>query len=226
MKHHFLKIVILSVVLSFFGCAERLDISGNERILVKGKVVDDNGNPLQNINVRTSAVYKTLASTQSDAEGNFEFTSLNANDNPLFVNVNITEVFGSETDNPDYASKVYSSGVANRDLLIDLGTITLNGLGSFSLFLKNQSGDENFLNYTLSYTSNICNLPIQANDNDFCELDQIESNSFGPTSENRTINRESILGSVAVFEYKLNNEPTQTIEIPVTNPPTNYVFEY
>lgn len=226
MKRHFLKILTLSVLLLAIGCTEKLDISSNERLLVKGKVVDQNGNPLQNIYIRTSAVYRTLASTKSDALGNFEFTSLNANDNPLFVNVNIAEEIGSEIDNPDYASKIYSSGVANRDLLLDLGTIYLNGIGTLSLFLKNVAGDDNFLEYTLSYTSNICKLPLNANGNDFCELDQTESNSFGPTSENRTINRESILGSFAIFEYKFNNGPTQTIEIPVTNPPTNYVFEY
>jgi hypothetical protein len=226
MKHHFFKILMLSVVLSAIGCVEKLDVSSNERLLVKGTVVDQNGNPLQNISIKTGAVLKTLASTNSDASGHFEFTSLNANDKPLSVLVNIDYPIDLENGNPDYSSKVYSSGVANRNLLLDLGTVTLNGVGTFSLFLKNQPGDNNSLSYTLSYTSNICNLPINANGNDFCELDQTESNYFDQNSENRTINRESILGSFAVFEYSLNNEPTQTIEIPVTNPPTNYVFEY
>ena len=226
MKSYFYKILIFSVVLSATSCVERLDISSNERLLVKGKIVDQNGNPLQNISIHTNAVYKTLASATSDAVGDFQFTSLNANDKPLMVLINIADPFSLENENSDYSSKIYSSGVANRDLLIDLGTVTLNGVGTFSLFLKNLSGDDNYLKYTLSYTSNICNLPFNANGNDFCELDQSENGNFNPTSENRTINRESILGTFAIFEYELNNGPAQTIEIPVTNPPTTYVFEY
>ncbi len=225
MKLHLYKILLFSAVLLFTSC-EKLEITNNERLLVKGKVVDENGNALPNISIKTEAVNRSLANTRSDANGNFELTSLNANTDPLHVLVNIASSINFENENPDYSSKVYTSEGANSQLLLDLGTITLSGLGSFSLYLKNLSGDNNSLEYTLSYTSKVCRLSLESNSNPFCELDQVENGFADPTSENRTLNRESILGSVAVFEYKLNNGATQTIEIPVTNPPTTYVFEY
>ena len=221
MKHHFYKILTLLVLLFAIASCEKLDITNNERILVKGTVVDQNGNPLQNIPFYTEAFSKKLASANSDASGKFEFTSLNVNNTSLKVLVNRDY----ENQLPEYSSQIYTSQMVNRDLLIDLGTITLGAVGTLSIYLRNQSGANN-LEYTLSYTSKVCYLPLSGNGNTSCDLDQIENGAYGPTSQNQNISRESILGSAALFEYSLNNEPKQTIEIPVTNPTTNYVFEY
>lgn len=225
MKHHFYKILILSVLLLATASCEKLDITNNKRILVKGTVVDQNGNALKDIPLYTEAFSKNLASAHSDASGKFEFTSLNVSNTPLKVLVNRAHALDYENELPEYSSKIYTSQMTNRDLLLDLGTITLGGVGTLSIYLRNESGDNN-LEYTLSYTSKVCHLPLSGSGNTTCELDQIENEAYGPTSQNQNISRESILGSVALFEYSLNNEPKQTIEIPVTNPTTNYVFEY
>jgi hypothetical protein len=225
MKPYLYKILLFSAVLLFSSC-EKLEITNNQRLLVKGKIVDQNGNAIPNIPIKTEASNYILAKTRSDANGNFELTSLNANTDPLHVLVNIASSIYFENENPDYASKVYSSEGPNRQLLLDLGTVTLNDLGTFSIFLKNLSGDTNTVEYTLSYASKVCRLPLESNNNDDCEFDQRDQGILETNSQNRTISGESILGTVAIFEYKLNNEPTQTIEIPVTNPPVNYVFEY
>lgn len=224
MKSSLYKIILFGVLLLFSSC-EKLEITNNERLLVKGKIVDQNGNALSNISIKTEAVNRILSKTSTDANGNFELTSLNANTDPLHVLVNIASSINFENENPDYASKVFSSEGENEQLLLDMGTVTLSGLGSFSLLLKNLPGDNNTVEYTLSYTSIVCHLSLEFN-NDVCEFDQSTQDFLDVNSENRTIGGESILGSVAVFEYKLNNGPAQTIEIPVTNPPVNYVFEY
>lgn len=225
MKHHFYKILTLLVLLFTIASCEKLDITSNNRILVKGMVVDKNGNPIQGIPFYTEAFSKVLASAHSDDSGHFEFTSLNINNTPLKVLVNIAHESSYENEFPEYSSKIYTSQLANRNLLIDLGTIFLGEVGTLSLYLKNESRANNLI-YTLSYTSKVCNLPLNGNGNNSCDRNQIESGANGPTSQNQTISLESILGSVALFEYSLNNEPKRTIEIPVTNPPTNYVFEY
>lgn len=226
MKHNLHKIILLSIILSATSCAERLDISDNERLLVKGTLVDDNGSPIPNISILTNAANKIMASAKSDASGYFEFTSLNASNDSFMVLVNIAAPYTSEVENAFYSGKIYFSEAGERDPLLNLGTVTLKGVSTFSIFLKNLPGDENFITYTLSYSSNICKVPLNANGNDFCELDITQNNTLNPTSETRTIERNSILSSIAFFEYSLNGEPAQTIEIPVTNPPTTYVFEY
>lgn len=225
MKHHFYKILTLSVLLLITVSCEKLDITNNKRILVKGRVVDQNGKPLEHIPFFTEAFSKKLASSYSDATGKFEFTSLNVNNTPLKVLVNRVRILGDENELPEYSSQIYTSELANRDSLIDLGTIILGQVGTLSIYLRNESQDNN-LEYSLSYTSKVCHLPLNGQGNNSCNLDQKENGSYGPTGENKNISRESILGTVALFEYSLNNEPKQTIEIPITNPPTNYVFIY
>jgi len=225
MKPYLYKFLLFSVVLLFSSC-EKLEITNNERLLVKGKIVDQNGNAIPNIPIKTEASNYILAKTRTDDNGNFELTSLNANTDPLHVLVNIATSLYFENENTEYASKVYSSEGANKQLLLDMGTVTLNGLGTFSIFLKNLPGDTNTVEYTFSYASKVCRLPLEFNSNDVCEFDQSTQDFLEVNSQNRTISGESILGTVAIFEYKLNNEPKQTIEIPVTNPPVNYVFEY
>ncbi|MDN3723830.1 carboxypeptidase-like regulatory domain-containing protein [Aequorivita sp. SDUM287046] len=226
MKFKFSSVLLISLALLLFQSCEKLEITNNERLLVKGKIVDQNGNALANIPIKTEAVNRILAKTTTDTNGNFAFTSLNANTDPLHVLVNIAANFELENENPDYASKVFSSEGGNEQLLLDLGTITLSNLGSFSMLLKNLHGDNNTVEYTLSYTSKVCRLPLEFNNNDACEFDQSTEGFLDATSQNRTLGEESVIGTVAIFEYRLNNEPTQTIEIPVTNPPVNYVFEY
>lgn len=225
MKHHFYKILTLAVLLFAIASCEKLDITDNERILVKGTVVDQNGNPLKDIPFFTEAFSKVLASTHSDANGKFEFTSLNVNNTPLKVLVNIGHEWDNENEFIQYSSRIYTSQLGNRNLLIDLGTITLGEVGTLSIYLRNESGENN-LEYSLSYPSTICRISLSGSGNNSCDRDQTENGSYGPTSQNQNISRGSIVGSVALFEYSLNNEPKQTIEIPVTNPPTNYVFEY
>ncbi|MGO3182191.1 MAG: carboxypeptidase-like regulatory domain-containing protein [Aequorivita sp.] len=225
MKHYFYKMLLFSGILIANSSCEQLDITDNQRILIRGHVVDQNGNPLENISLHTESLNKIIASAPSDASGNFEMTSLNANYNPLKILVNLSHSFDDQNAFPDYSSRIYSSDMANQDLLIDLGTIVLSEIGTLSIYLRNESRSNN-LEYTLSYTSKVCHLPLSGSENNPCELDRIENRSYGPTAENQNISRESVLGTVAIFEYSLNNEATQTIEIPVTNPPTNYVFEY
>lgn len=225
MKSHIYKSFLLLIVFAFSSC-EKLDISDNQRLLIKGKIVDPNGEALVNIPIKTQAVNHILAKTTTDNNGNFEFTSLNANTDPLHVLINIAANFELENENPDYASKVFTSKGANEQLLLDLGTVTLNDVGSFSLLLKNLPGDNNTVQYSLSYTSKVCRLPLEFNSQDTCQFDQSTEGFLDATSQNRTLGYESITGTNAVFEYKLNDEPTQTIEIPVTNPPATYVFEY
>lgn len=225
MKHCSYKIFLFAFLLSFYGC-EKVYITDNERLLVKGKIVDQNGDPLSNIYVVTSAENKTIAHARTDSDGNFEFTSLNADNNNFYflVNAKYGNIF--ENENPNYPVRVYKSETPNTSLKLDYGTITLNDLGGFSLMLKNLPGDENSLQYKISYTTIICHLPLEPGGNNTCETDQIIEGNLTASSENRTFQSESIVGTHAIFEYSLNGMPVQTIEYPVTNPQTNYVFEF
>ena len=218
--------IFLFAALFLFNSCERLEISHNQRLLVKGKIIAEGGEPIPNISVKTEALNSTLANTRTDADGNFKFTSLNVNESSLYVLINKEFKLSLENENTDYASKIFTSETDNEQLLIDLGTVKLGPVGTFSLQLINLPGDENFMEYTLSYSSKVCYLPIGFNSTDSCQFDQTIRGELDQSSQNRSFTEESILGTVAVFEYKLNNGPSQTIEIPVTYPPTNYVFEY
>ncbi|PHR12297.1 MAG: hypothetical protein COA40_08505 [Aequorivita sp.] len=227
MKLNLFRLLLLASMVLFIAClGDDVDIDNNRRILVKGKIVDKEGNPLPDIIIVTSANSDPLGQTQSDASGNFRLISLDEEFDPLDVLINIDPFFYLNVDY-DYSSLAYRSSVHNDRLLYDLGTIILGDKAELNLTFNNLLGDENTLGYTIKYTPANCELPLNVtNPPDNCDLAAIREGDLNPISENTTVSIESILGSTVLLEYSLNFEPVQTIEIPLTNLDTNYVFEY
>lgn len=227
MKQNLLKFLLFAILLSLTSClGDDVDIESNRRLLVKGKITDTQGEPLSNISVVTSAFGDELGRTNTDADGNFYLVSLDEQFDPLDILINVNDFYNPNI-NEDYASISYISTEHTKRVLYDLGTIALgkNALLNFSFI--NLPGDENILTYTIRYTPSLCQLPLNVlNPPENCDLAEDRSGILSATSENEIISIYSIQETNVIFEYSLNNNPTQTIEIPLTNLETNYVFEY
>jgi hypothetical protein len=215
------------MLLSLTSClGDDVDIENNRRILVKGKVMDNAGNPLSNISIVTSANNDALGQTLSDAAGNFSLISLDEQFDPLDIFINVDN-FHQHNINYDYTNRSYFSEAHNNKLLYDLGTIILGKRALLNFTFNNIPGDENTLIYEIKYTPANCELPLGAlNPPENCDFGGSYEGDFNSLSENRTVYIESVLSSNVILEYSLNFEPVQTIEIPLTNLETNYVFEY
>lgn len=227
MKQNLLKFLLLAILISLTSClGDDVDIESNRRLLIKGKVIDPTGNPLPNISIITSANDDPLGQTRSDGSGNFSLISLDEQFDPLDILVNVDNFYNIPI-NEEYSTRSYFSEVHNKRLLYDLGTIVLAKRAMLNFNFNNIPGDENTLTYTIKYTPANCELPLNVFDPpENCDLAASFEGNFNSSSENQTLHIESILETNVILEYSINFEPTQAIEIPLTNLETNYVFEY
>lgn len=225
MKKNLLRILLLFTVFTAVGClGDDVDIENNRRILVKGKIIDPQGVPIPNISVLTSGFGDELGRTSSDSDGNFKLISLDEQFDPLDIFIN----YENFTNTQDfYSSLAYYSPEHTDRVLYDMGTIVLGKRATLNLILKNSSGTEDILNYEIKFTPSLCELPLNmTNPPENCDLSQNRSGSLSPSSENQPFYINSIQNSNVIFEYSINDGPTQTIEIPLTNEENTYVFEY
>lgn len=227
MNNLLLKSLFLFLVCTLSGClGDDVDIESDRRILVKGRVIDSMGNPLPDISIVTSAHGDALGQSHTDASGNFRLISLDEQFDPLDIYINVDNFFNS-TINSEYSNRSYLSAVHNKRLLYDLGDIILGKRVKLNFIFNNIPGDENTLDYTIEYTPANCEIPLTVvNPPENCDLGASYEGNLSQISENRTLNIESLMGTNVILTYSLNFEPTQTIEIPLINLETNYVFEY
>lgn len=237
-----LKLTFLGALFLFQSC--HIQIENNRRIVVKGSVADAAGNPIENISIFTKRYGETLGASISDANGNFQFVSLEAEGSgglSIMVNLkpsnygyddyyyNSNQGYNSEQlQNADFSGTIYFNDDINRTRSIyDLGQIQLNKIAALKLILKNSPGDANTISYSLEYAAPICQIDVNApNGQEECQIIDDYYPVLDPTSENVEINLESQLGTNVLFKYQLNNQPEQTVSIPLTNPQNSYVFEY
>jgi hypothetical protein len=209
----------------------------DRRILVKGKIVDSENLPIPNIKVRTETYDVIVGEAVSDADGKFQFTSLDAKSyNGLNIMVNIKydsyyyggDYYNDATNNPAYSAKKYFNDLDNRPAsTYDLGTIQLRDAAQLTVLFNNISGDNNNVAYKFEYDSAVCQIDLNIPDSEDCAQD--ESNFYSQLDAN-TANFQTVingqLGTTVLFKYILNNEPEQTISIPLNNTENTYVFEF
>lgn len=218
------------------------EIRDDRRILVKGSIVDSQNNPVANISVRCQAYSTILGQAVTDANGQFQFTSLEVESyNPLNILVNVKSNnyyndgydyydggFNYDlTENSDYSGKQYFSNFQNRPAATyNLEKIQLNEAARLALLFTNIPGDNNAIAYKLEYDSAICLVNLNLNDSEECHFDDDFYQQLDINSTNFQINLNSQLGTTVILKYILNNEPEQSISIPLTNLENTYVFEY
>ncbi len=216
------------LVLALFvsGCYDPLNIENNRRVYVTGKIVDIDGNPIPNITVKTEGGNDIIDFTKSDILGNFEMISLDELTDPLSILINTESQFGN-LNNDQYSGKVFFSEINNNFIDYPLGNIVLRPMAELNFQLVNNPGDENVLTYSLNIVYDICNVNMDIDGfGGDCQLQGGFPTTLTPNSENIDSIYYSIQGTTAIFEYQLNNDPAQTVEIPLTNPQNTYVFEY
>ena len=145
MKNLFL-FPLLVFLLLFYSCETRIE--DNRRLVITGKIQDQNEVPLENINVISGDESFKLGSIRSDANGEFQLTSLSIdngefNDEDQFVSdrirvININAIegendFGLTTSNDQYNKIELINSQAFRGVEINLGTITLNEVSQLTV---------------------------------------------------------------------------------------------
>lgn len=234
MKRKYLfQSLFLGILLLLQSCDPQ--IMDDRRILVKGNIVDSANNPIPNISVRCQSYGTILGQAVSDANGQFQFTSLEVESyNGLNIMVNMISSsyyyeggYGYDLiENPTYSAKQYFSNVQNRAATTyNLGKIQLNEAATLAILFNNIPGDSNTVAYKIEYESAICQIDLN-NDSEDCYFDNDYYQQLDINTSNFQTNLNSQLGTAVILKYILNNEPEQSISIPLTNLENTYVFEY
>ena len=139
-------LTILVLLLLFSSCETR--IQDNRRLVITGKIQDQNNNPLENINVISGDESFKLGSIRSGENGEFQLTSLSIdngefNDEDQFVSDRIREININAIEGENDFRLVASDDQYNKIELtnsqtfngveIDLGTITLNEVSQLTV---------------------------------------------------------------------------------------------
>jgi hypothetical protein len=221
-----MKSVIALCLLVFLqlSCSDPT-VDDNIRVLVKGKVQDVNGNPLDDamVHVYLEGNSSSLLSGSglSEDDGTFSLTSIFGSNDNLRVNV-------SKSDS--YSSYSYLVGIRDyipNDLTFDLQTIQLSKIGFLEINVSREANSENALDLSVFYTSAECIQIFEGqniiDDFSFC---------FEPNSFNRTLgdnfpnfSRTIVvpLNSEVSISYNINEGETLTETIEVNQ--ENQVYE-
>ena len=237
MERKFISTLLLGILLLFQSC--QVQISNDRRILITGNIVDSSNNPLSNISVRCGTKGEILGETVSDANGHFQFTSLESDSYySLDIMVNLQSNaydWGSNyntelIENTAYSAKHYYVDLNDfRDReksSYNLRRIELKEPAELLFLLNNIPGDNNTLSFILEYEKTICEIDLNSIDHETCLVIEDTNRQLDENSSNTQFNLKSQLGTTVIFKYILNNDPEQTISIPLTNSENTYVFEY
>lgn len=227
------KIFWLCFFILIFSC-DPLVLESDIRVLVNGKVLDNDGTPIANAEILVYANKgaglptpseldkKMLGHNFSDTQGNFSVTSVLARDDEFTVEVKATE---------EYSLYVYQTNTLEyvpSDLVFSIPTITLNKLSNITYNITKTSSEENTLYYNFKYIANYC---VEVYDEEIlnvnqslCEVDQqfighLDANDTADTGDFKVP-----LGSVVQFTSRINDEPNHIETFTVNQ--ENYVFEF
>lgn len=227
MRFRFLSFLVVFALL--YNCAET-DVDNNVRVIVTGKVVDQNNAPISDAEIKITteasgngALEVLLAEGFSDTNGQFEITSLFGSNDIFEIQISNGNSFSKYT----YITNTVE--FIPEDLEFNLGNIELKALSSFSYSITRESGLGNTLDYSLEYMSTEC---FQVFENEQLNLNQSfcnelqnrarQLNDERPNEEDRTLIVP--LDSEVIFRYSINGG--EEISEILTINTTDYEFEF
>lgn len=223
----------LSIAILFISC-DHPHVIDDERIFVKGRVLDDEREPIQNVSVHTEAYTFFLGETLTDSNGYFEFTSLAAhNDNFKIIINDLPEKYSANNENnylPQYSEVEYQYQESEFQSSYFLATTILKSSATLDLKIEKTTTNTDTLYWSLNFKRPYCKHVIGEIPNEIeeesCYENNVKSGRLTDQDPNYESKFYSILETQAVFTYKINEQEEESINIPLDQTNTNYVFEY
>lgn len=235
MKLNFIRSIFLSMLLIITSCDTSFE--SNSRLLVKGKVIDSDGNPVENAEISTYTYRGTgffiypapagstkylLGTNLSDANGDFSVISLYDDSSDFSIEIK------AEGNYSEYIYRTSTYDYTPDDFLLNLQEVTLNKLAEATISISRISGEGNSISYSLNYLYPTCIEVYEEgvlNSNEtFCNYPSYISNVLDDNMSDRVHALNVTQGSEITFTYSINNEPEIT-EILTVNE-ANYQFNF
>lgn len=217
-----LALFYFAIFFSFSSCATKIE--DNRRILVTGKLQDENGEAISNINIISGDEFTQLGTGVSDEQGDFSLTSLSLGNtvnvgNGEFEPIRIDEIiinaqvsddgFGLTSSNDNYSSVNIVNYDSFDGVNIYLGIITLHELARLEInFIKEEYTDQE-LGAFIEYKGSSCQIDLAealAVEQIGCQINNFSSNTtlFAQNNE-RSFNISCLLNETVSIEVFDNN---------------------
>ncbi len=240
----FLGIIILLTLLSF-KCEDEIEFNDNQRLSFRGRVVDFNGEVLNNIPIEIIATRSffdpyfqsglnleegELAGTGfSDEQGNFSITSLSPLNAEIYAFVNPPESRDFQRNRTSFIVSGIDVDSDLRNLVFRFpNDIVLDRIANFRIQINRITDSIDTLNYSIRYSPLI---PIENIEQDITASDIPEINEIGgqllPTETLMSEDLEMRENDMILFSYSLSSDGIQkdsTITINAEN--RTFVFEF
>ncbi len=237
-----MRILSKTFFLIIFTCLLQCEVpyKDNTRLLIKGKIVDENNQPILNSEIKvfvrrdSDFLFSLGASNENDGvflgratsanDGTFSIITLLGEDEDFVI-----EIYGGD----DYSKYMYRTNTETfipDDYLIDLETIILARRAAFEFNITRTSPTGTELQYNFDYFSIPC---LEVYDNGV--LNEEETSCYEQRNRNRFLNDErpdslgdffSFLGSEVVFTYSINGQPEVTEILTIDETEVQFNFNY
>lgn len=224
------------VFLMVFSCEDRLE--DNTRILVKGAVQNQIGDPIEGVDVTAAQFFEgtsggfvfpgspsrdyTLGMGTSQPNGEFSFNSL------TFKNSFI--VLLKKEGHATYSASQLYDKLEDVSFTFDLGIVNLVKLSSVDVRFNNLSGSSENLNVIIEYQNNYCGEVFQFGnlvpDQSDCYSLTSFSRRFNASSINNNLFIETIQGSTIRVIYSLGSGMETMQDFMISQPDHVYEINY
>ncbi len=227
-NHFFFILIILPLLL----CCAETQVDNNVRVLVEGRVVDQNNNPIENASIKvvTDAGFQgaspvTLAEGFSNASGNFEMVSLFGSNSIFYIEV---------SNGFDYSYYEYFTSTSEfrpDDLTFNINTAILNKLSTFNYSIVRQSTLDTTINFSFRFNNPFCREfysdgVLDENQNS-CFEERLVSRNFNEDFTGTFERSFSVSqGDTVIFTYSINGGPEQEEILTIDSEEYDFQFEY
>ncbi|WP_179009268.1 hypothetical protein [Winogradskyella forsetii] len=232
MRLTFIETFFYGCLFILFSC--EVPFEDNARLLVKGRVLDENNQPISDADIAVSTregegfIFGTdlefLGDVQSASDGTFEIITLFGRDQKFVVDVFI--------DN-DYTSYRYITDTeffTPTDYTIDLGVVPIKRKADFNFNITRTSPPDIELQYTLEYMNNFCSEVYVDEQLDEDQTNCYETQSFGGILNNNNPNTstqiQSFIGAEVTFSYSINGQVEESQTITIDQSEYDFNFNY
>lgn len=231
------RLCVLSAFLSFWACEVPLD--DDTRILIKGQLIDENGQPIPDAEIsvfaRRSSNFLVSSGPSGDSDnllgrnysadnGEFSVISLLGRDEDFVVEIYVNDNYSK------YQYKTNTEDYTPEDYLIDLGTVELKRIAALNFNIERTSAAGTEFQYTLAYETSNCrevyfNGELIAEET-FC----FETNSIGASLNDENPDDSgivaSVVGSEVIFTYSINGGAQESQIFSINQPDYEFNFTY
>lgn len=214
------KLLLIATFISLLAADCEPKIENNKRVIVRGNIITENEQPVQNIEVTTSVEEYVLGKTLTDTDGVIDMVSAESYDDNYIININnghqlgYTSVKIIRDENQNFESNIYN-----------LGTVYLHPISNFTLTTTKKSSQDAILKISINFLNITCLYNYKyglLEDPSRCYEEQRITAKTSELNSNLDLSLQVIKDTPLTITYQIDENPEVTVEVT----PNQLNFDY